>query len=248
MITGFTRAAMAVALSCAVLKPGLVGQDALRNGAVEMKVSGRPGSTFKQSVVYGPFHTDTFNTGSAKVNHDKPKRSPQSDDISTYTTAIQGFHFTQYDSAGDTIGVQCLDTIKAKSTQYGNLTPDEVSNCHYEMHLSKNDSEKVVLMYTHGKAMAIPFGKDTVKMTDENKCDEKEKMLFQGVLFTKSGETIAAVSLMNQGLVWIKKDLNSECKLLIAAVSTAMLVQPSLENTPQQESSGFTSPSLIKAK
>jgi hypothetical protein len=228
---GPALAAMMAALSCAMLKPGLVGQDTLRNGAVEMKVSGRSGDTFKQSVVYGPFHTDTFSTGSAKVNHDRPKRSPMGDDISIYTNATQGFHFTQYDSAGDTIGVQCLDTIHAKTTQYGSLMPDEVSISHYEIHLSKNDSEKVFLMYIKGKPLAIPFGKDSVTMTAEYKYDTKEKMVFQGILFTKSRETVAAVSLMNEGVVWIKKDLDNECKLLIAAISTAMLVQPNLENT-----------------
>ncbi len=234
MTIGFMLAAMTAALSCAAFKPALVGQDALRNNAVEMKVSGRLNMKFKQSVVYGPFHTDTFSTGFAKVNHDKPERSPTSEDISTYTTATQGFHFTQYDSAGDTIGVRCLDTIKAKVTQYSNLTPDEVSNCHYEIHLSKNDGEKVFLMYTKGKPLAIPFGKDTVKMTDEYKSDVKEKMVFQGVLFAKSGETIAAVSLMSEGSVWIKNELDNESKLLIAAIATAMLVQPSLENISPQ--------------
>lgn len=231
MTIGVTLAAMTAVLSCAMLRPGLVGQDTLRNSAVEMKVSGRSGLKFKQSVVYGQFHTDTFSTGSAKVNHDRPTRSPMGDDISIYTNATQGFHFTQYDSAGDTIAVQCLDTIHAKTTQYGILTPDEVSNSHYEIHLSKNDSEKVFLMYIKGKPLAIPFGKDTVKMTDEYKYDTKEKMVFQGILFTTSGETVAAVSLMNEGLVWIKKGLDNECKLLIAAISTAMLVQPNLENT-----------------
>src|SRR5271157_4111796 len=162
-------AVMMAALSCAISRPGLVGQDALRNSAVEMKVSGRSSLKFKQSVVYGPFHTDTFSTGAAKVNHDRPRRSPMGEDISIYTNATQGFHFTQYDSAGDTIGVQCLDTIHAKTTQYGSLMPDEVSNCHYEIHVSKNDSEKVFLLYVKGKPLAIPFGKDTIKMTNEDK-------------------------------------------------------------------------------
>jgi len=68
-------------------------------------------------------------------------------------------------------------------------------------------------------------------MTDEYKYDAKEKMVFQGLLFAKSGETVAAVSLMNEGAIWIKKDLDNKCKLLIAAISTAMLLQPTLKNT-----------------
>jgi hypothetical protein len=59
-------------------------------------------------------------------------------------------------------------------------------------------------------------------------------MAFQGLLFTKSGETVAAVSLMNEGMIWIKKDLDNECKLLIAAISTAILVRPDLENASPQ--------------
>jgi hypothetical protein len=231
MIIGATLAAMTAALSCVVLRPGLVGQDTLRSSAVEMNVSGRSDWTFKKSVVYGLFHTDTFNIGSTKVNNDRPRGLPIGDDIARYTTANQGFHFTQYDSAGDSIGVQCFATRNAKTSQYSNLMADEISIDRYEMNLSINNGEKVFLTYIKGAPLAVPFGKDTVKMTDEYKYDTKEKMVFQGILFTKSKETVAAVSLMNEGVVWIKKDLDNECKLVIAAISTAMLVRPNLENT-----------------
>ena len=228
---GFACAAMAAALSCAMLKPGLVGQDVLRNGAEELKVSGRSGWTFKKSVAYGRFHTDTFSTGSAKVNNDRPRRGPVVDEITRYTAANQDFHFTQYDSSGDSVDVQCVATRTAKTAQYSNLLADEISSTIYEIHVSKNNSEKVFLTYKKGTPLSVSFGKDTVTMTDEYKYDTKEKMAFQGILFTKSRETVAAVSLMDEGLVWIKKDLDNECKLLIAAISTAMLVQPNLENT-----------------
>ena len=228
---GFTLAAMTAVLSCAMLKPGLVGQDALRNSAEEMKVNGRSGWTSKKPVVYGPFHTGTFSTGSIKVNNDRPRRGPVGDDLTRYTTANQDFHFTQYDSAGDSIDVQCIATRNAKATQYSNLLADVISSDRYEIHLSKNNSEKVFLSYVKGTPLAVSFGKDTITMTDEYKNDTKEKMVFQGLLFTKSRETVAAVSLMDEGLVWIKNDLDNECKLLIAAISTAMLVHPNLENT-----------------
>ena len=227
-------AVMAVALSCAMVRPGLVGHDALRNNAVEMKVSGRSGWTFNKSVVYGQFHTDTFNIGSTKVNNDSPKHRPVGDDLSRYTTANQGFHFTQYDSTGDSINVQCLASRNAKTAQYSSLLSDEISTDHYEIHVSNNMSEKAFLTYKKGTPLAISFGKDSMTMTDEYKYDTKEKMAFQGLLFTKSGETVAAVSLMNEGMIWIKKDLDNECKLLIAAISTAMLVRPDLENASPQ--------------
>jgi hypothetical protein len=227
---GPALAAMTVALSCAMLMPGLIGQEALRNSAVEMHVSGRSGWTFNKSVVYGPFHTAPFSTGSTKVNNDRPKGGFIGDDITRYTTANQGFHFTQYDSAGDSIDVQCLATRNAKTTQYSNLLSDEISSDRYEIHLAKNISEKVFLTYIKGTPLAVFFGKDSVTMTDEYKYDTKEKIVFQGLLFTKSRETVAAVNLINEGVVWIKKDLDNECKLLIAAISTAMLVQPNLEN------------------
>lgn len=230
-IIALALAAMMAALSCATVRPGLVGQDALRSSAMEMKVSGRSGWTFKKSIVYGPFHTDTFNIGSAEVHNDGSSRLFYGDDLSRYTNASQSFHFTQYDSAGDSIGVQCFDTINVKTAQYSNLMADVTSSGRYEMHLSKTSGEKVFLTYIKGKPLAVSFGKDTMTMTVEYKSDPKGKMEFQGIIFTKSGETVAAASLMNEGLVWIKKDLDSECKLLIAAIATAMLVQPNLENT-----------------
>jgi hypothetical protein len=231
MTIGAALAAMTAVLSCAMLKPGLVGQDALRNSAAEMNVSGRSGWAFKKSVVYGPFHTDTFSTGSPKVNNDRPRNRLIGDDLTRYTTASQDFHFTQYDSAGDSINVQCLATRNAKIAQYSNLMADESSIDRYEMNLSKNNSEKVFLTYKKWTPLAVSFGKDSVTMTDEYKPDKKEKMVFQGILFTRSGETVAAVCLLDEGFVWIKKDLDNECKLLIAALSTSMLVQPNLEST-----------------
>jgi hypothetical protein len=229
MTIGFTLAAMTAALSCAMLKPGLVGQDALRNSAEEMRVGGRSRDTFKKTVVFGPFHTGAFSAGSAKVNNDRPRRGLIVDDIIRFTTATQDFHFTQYDSAGDSIVVQCIATRKAKAAQYSSLMADDSSSGQYEIHLSKN-GEKVFLTYKKWTPLAVSFGKDSVTMTDEYKYDTKEKMVFQGLLFTKSRETAAAVSLLDEGLVWIKKDLDNSCKLLIAAISTAMLIQPNLEN------------------
>jgi hypothetical protein len=231
MTISLSLAAMTSALSCAGLRPGLVGQDALRNSAMEMKVSGRSGWAFNKSVVYGPFHTDTFNIGSITVNNDRPRHGFIGDDIARYTNASQGFHFSQYDSAGDSIGVQCLATRNAKTTQFSELMADETSIDRYEMNLSKNNGEKEFLTYIKGKPLAVSSGKDTVTMSEEYKSDPKNKMEFQGIIFTKSGETVAAASLMNEGLVWIKKDLDNENKLLIAAISTAMLVRPNLENT-----------------
>jgi hypothetical protein len=234
MTISFALAAMAVVLSCAVLKPGLVGQDALRGSAEEMKVGGRSGWTFKKTVVFGPFHTGVFSIGPVKVKDDRPMRTLIVDDITQYTAANQEFHFTQYDSAGDSINVRCIAARKAQTAQYSNLMSDEISSEQYEMHVSKNDGDKVFLTYTKGKPLAVSFGKDTLAMADDYKSDRKEKLVFQGLLFARSGEIVAAVSLTNEGSVWIKKDLDNGCKLLIAALSTAMLVKPHLENiTPR---------------
>jgi hypothetical protein len=222
-------AVMAAALSCAVLKPGLVGQDALRGGAEEMKVSGRSGWTFKKTVAFGPFHTGTFSTGSVKIEDGRPRPGFIVDDIERHASASQEFHFTQYDSAGDSINVQCIATRKVKTAQYSDLMSDDTTSDQYEMHVSKDTLDKVFLAYIKGKPLAVSFGKDTITMADDFKSDTKEKLVFRGLLFARSGEIVAAVSLISEGSVWIKNDLDSGCKLLIAAISTAMLVKPNLE-------------------
>jgi len=123
----------------------------------------RSGWTFNKSVVYGLFHTNTFNIGSPKVNNDRPNHSPVNDDITRYTTANQGFHFTQYDLAGDSIDVQCLASLNVKTAQYSNLLSDEISNIKYEMHLSKNISEKAFLTYKKERRWPFPSAKTALR-------------------------------------------------------------------------------------
>jgi hypothetical protein len=230
MTIGAACGALAAALSCAALRPGLIGHDALRTGAVEMKVGGRIDGAFNKTVVFGPFHTGTFSTGSAKVNYDRPQqRLAFGYDIARYMNASQNFSFTQYDSSGDSMSVQCFAARATRSAQYG-IISDDSSSDRYELLISKTNDKKTVLIYKKGTPLTVSFDKDTVTMTDENKYDKQGKTAFEGILFTKSGETVAAVNLMNEGLVWIEKDLDDRCKLLIAAISTAMLVKPNLEN------------------
>ncbi|HUI91030.1 MAG TPA: hypothetical protein VLX68_02175 [Chitinivibrionales bacterium] len=223
-------AALAAVFSCAVFKPGLVGQDALSASASEMSVSGRSGETFKRTIVFGPFHTNTFSIGKPTISHNMPRSFIQSDDITRFTSATQGFHFTQFDSSGDSIAVECLDTRNAKTATFGSLMTYDTSSETYDIWLTKG-SAREIFVFTKGKPLAVTLGKDTVTMAYDYKQDAREKRAFWGVLFARPGETVTAVNLMDKGTVWMKKDLDKELKLLIAALSTAMLVKPDLENT-----------------
>jgi hypothetical protein len=232
-IAALGLAAMASALSCTVLKPGLVGQNALRAGAEEMNVIRRPAGAFAITVAYGPFRTGAFNTGTAEIENERTPRGPVYDDLTRYSAASQGFGFTQYDSAGDSMAVHCLATRKVRAATYSNLLTDVVSLEHYEMRLTENGNTAAFL-YKKGSPLEICHGNDTVTMTEDYKTDAKEKTEFQGVLFAKSGETVAAANLMNEGMVWMKNGLDNGCRLLVAAVATAMLVRPDLESKMRQ--------------
>jgi hypothetical protein len=86
----------------------------------------------------------------------------------------------------------------------------------YQGYLAKNESEYYVITPANriktkkGKVGTMPFGSAGYHITD------------------KSGRPLAAVSLMDRGIVYLT-DLNQEEKLLMAAALTALLLQEVIE-------------------
>ena len=52
-----------------------------------------------------------------------------------------------------------------------------------------------------------------------------------GYEFRLNGKIIGAVSTINNGKVWLKKDLNEQLKLVLASVSTGLMLRNSVEET-----------------
>jgi len=50
-----------------------------------------------------------------------------------------------------------------------------------------------------------------------------------GFEFIMNGWTVCAVSTINNGRVWLKDDIEEDLKLVLASISTALLVRQSLD-------------------
>ena len=57
------------------------------------------------------------------------------------------------------------------------------------------------------------------------------QMEFIGFEFFLNGQSIAAVSCLNDGRVWMKDDISAEIKLAVSSISTALLVKHNLTDT-----------------
>jgi len=99
--------------------------------------------------------------------------------------------------------------------------PDQGSPKNLTMGEAKNDKGEVITI----KGILQVEGQNIPK-------------IFQGDVygyeFVYNGQTIGAVSTINAGAVWIKNGISDDQKLLIAGMSTSLLVRDDLEEQSNQ--------------
>ena len=65
------------------------------------------------------------------------------------------------------------------------------------------------------------------------KAIEGQANIFQldvyGYQFFQNGEAIGAVSIINNGRVWMREDLDEEMKLVLASLSSGLMVRNNIE-------------------
>lgn len=232
-IFGIISVAVFSQVSCVALKPGLVGQGGFRENAVEMKVAGRYGWTINKIVKFGEFRTSRFSHGFTTYDNDGPDKDffglLKEDNLN----ARQKFSFKQYDSSGNAIKVMVGAVLNTKTVHYTkNVSSEEVLINQYAIGLVF-DGKKYSMVYSEGLPSVVSMGDDSLEVINYNDFDKTAKLVFRGILFKQKGETIAALSLINSGTVWMRNDLDARHKLIIAAISTALLLQPDFKNVKE---------------
>jgi len=229
--------------SCASLKSGLAGQNDLRENAIEMKVTGRKGWTFNKCLKFGRFYTSKFYSGSMKTDSEEPGNNGWHFNLfeESYSNTKQHFQFKQYDSLGNSAEVMCTAMRNAKTIHYTkSLSGEDVYVDDYKVDIYLNGLEYKIV-FSKDSIYSILIDGKLITIIHDYKYDLKEKQIFEGILFKQDNLVVAAVNTlsngiywsknMNEGLVWIRNNLENNCKLLIAAISTAILLKPNLENT-----------------
>jgi hypothetical protein len=218
--------------SCAVLTPGLIGHENFEANAPQMQVDGRFGWTNNKIVSFGPYYTSAFHTGHTLINDNAPEGWHFNLFEADYSNALQRFSFKQFDSAGTELEVLCLAQRSSKTIHYNKtLDAEQVLGENYRIVMYQDNREYSVNYSTDVDALStISFGPDTFTISNERSHDRNAQKIFSGIVIKESAEVVAAVDLTRKGIVWIRSDLDSMRKVRLAALATAILVRPKLEN------------------
>ncbi|HEX38304.1 MAG TPA: hypothetical protein ENG70_05580 [Candidatus Cloacimonetes bacterium] len=212
---------------------------ALQNDTSMYSVKGRFGFTWNKVITFGGYTTSKFNRGWTT-------NESNSSDVLQMKSAKQKFNFIQYTPDGKQAEVVCAGhfeesdvnvvndffsiDLSYKNYFYGSVlldkgmdiwnfvvnNPDNISPKNLDMGEAKNDKGDVI------KIQGI------LQVEGQN-----IQKIFQGSVygyeFIHNGTTIGAVSTINAGAVWIKNSISDDLKLVLAGMSTSLLVRDDLE-------------------
>ena len=228
-----TMAGLLLLCCCATLKPDWVGENSFKINATKMIADGRYGWNLTKNLRFGPFHTDTFTYGFIEKTVDDFRGShlaPGMESLAvSFTIVKENYAFKQYDSAGNVVKVTCTAHRNIKRSGFEEKRSDPIvldNLC--EIKINSGVAEQTIV-YSQHMAASMQIGKDSIMVTNELRRDNHHR-IFQGVVFKLRNETIAAVDLTKKGIVWIKNDLTNYQKLHVAAIATAILLAPNLDN------------------
>ena len=218
---------------------GLIGLDDFKDKANCMEVKGLNGVHINMVIRFGPFFTGKFTPGmESEQSNTKFKLLSKSEEV----TKKHSLHFIQRDSLGDSISVTCLAQQQVKTdmdrtihidkrgvgTQWDNAQM-QVVRAEKTISLTQRNIERVVLLRADS-TRAVTMNNDTLLFVRASAYDNANKHYFNGLLIKKSGETFAAYTPDQQGrnFVWMRNDIQPDCKLFIAALITSIIMLPAL--------------------
>ncbi len=216
--------------------PELVLDPTLRTRAMEVK--GRQGWQINQVIKYGDFHTDKVKRGWT--------HSYEIPFFIRFSGASEKLSFTQFDSNLNSVNVACIGKLRSQEIDIlGDYFSIPLKFEHYFAGSAViPESQKAydfVIFNPSGdflreKASAgyVTDGSTRIDIEAIRKLKGQPKWMEQltiyGYEFYKDGKSIGAVSTMDKGSVWLVKDLSEELKLVLAAVSTGILLRRDIED------------------
>ncbi|WP_272150649.1 hypothetical protein [Tenacibaculum aiptasiae] len=218
--------------------PNIVVSSSLKNNTSIYEVTGRQGWQFNQIISFGNFKTSKIKRG-WNLGYNIPFKIH-------FKGAKEKLSFIQ-NTTKEKAQVNCIG--KFKSTEY-NLIEDffaiELSYKNYFAGSISIDSSKnnwnFILHEPDGNSLKnSTFGfiknsknKQQIIIKPVKKIEGQANWIQidnHGFEFLYNGTSIAAVSLLNNGRVWIKNDLSNELQTVISSVASALLVRHNLEES-----------------
>ncbi len=202
-----------------------------------MRVKGRNGFLIGQVIQYGDYRTEPVRRGWTQ-SYDVPF-------FVRFQGAKEKLSYTQMEPHGLRAEVSCVSKFKSTELQlvrdyyhipleYTNFFAGSIAlyngqeNWEFIVHNPNGD-------FMRERASAGFIRKDDYFIDIEpirslkGQPEWMNALTVYGHQFRKDGVVVAAVSTVNQGLVWINEDLPDEEKLVMAAVATGLLLRTDVE-------------------
>jgi len=204
----------------------------------EMKVKGRQGWQINQVIRFGNYHTDKVQRGWRK-SYDIPF-------VIRFQGASQRLSFMQFGASGHTANVMCAHNFRSEEISLledyffiplkyedyfaGTIFSNSfLVNWDFIIHNPEGDTFRE----TAGVAIRQRDG-DQIFITGIRNLKGQSKWIIdpsvKGYEFSFRDKVIGAVSTINNGKVWIDEDLDSETQLILAALSSAILLRHNLHD------------------
>ncbi|MCF0061152.1 hypothetical protein MUK70_18090 [Dyadobacter chenwenxiniae] len=211
----------------------------LKNESEIYSVKGRQGSQIGQVISFGNFKTSKVQRGwtsgysipfIVKFNGAKEKLSFQQLDLNGKTadvTLVSRFRETEYQPLQDHFSV----SLKYKNYFAGAIKPlDSDEAWEFVVHNVDGSSRSLNKNRTAG---FVRSRHTRIDIAGIRELEGSSSFLTQndvyGYEFQLEGKIIGAVSTINNGKVWLKKGLSDEIKLILASVSSGLMLRSPVE-------------------
>jgi hypothetical protein len=211
----------------------------LKDSAEILPVKGRYGKQFNQVITFGDYST-------SKIKKGWTKTSSFNSGAKSMSKSSQKFSFTQHGKNNTEAEVSCLGELsKADIEIIKNLfvVGMDFKNCFtgsIQFPVDSVDWEFIILDpddvpdTESSKGFIRKGNEEIIELFGITELEGKKiPKLFQTLIgweFRLNGQPIGVVSLYNKGAVVLKSDISNEHKLVIASMSTALLVRSDLSD------------------
>jgi len=235
----FTLTAIVLVFISSCKTPGLIFSGNLKDNTKVMEVKGRQGWQFNQKITFGDYFTSKIKRGWTKGG--------TWNFVVKFQNAEQKLSFTQNTPFGKSAEVLAIGkfkntelplfkdflsySFKYENTFAGTVIPNdnESNNWDFVIHNPESglpkDADCGIIRDSNGNEIIIRGVKKVEGQANWVTLDN------YGFEFIQNGQSIGAVSTINNGRVWIKNDLDENTKLILASVSTSLLVRHSMQES-----------------
>ncbi len=222
---------ISVFLSCSsvVMKIG----DKLKENSVALNVKGKQGWQINRILRFGEFKTSKVKGGW--------KTGSSLHFIMDFEEQEQKYRFNQYDTLGNKTKVYCVGALKADHFDVFNgifTIPVDVKDVFSANIIA--DSNKTIwklilfnpnqIAFTEDVKGALKFENTQYKIKPVRELEEGSLgPRIIGFDFRLGDEIVAAVQILDDGIVWLSNKLNPEQRLILASACSALMLRDDLE-------------------